>query len=710
MLNAYENHLLNTYLANIVRPLRHWSPMTPKLVEWLVDDWNDYNLIDGAPAKPEHDAEIAQRRQLQKRWEESEVRKSGRVKSVSPKTFELAREIVLGSLAPKPPKPPKLDPTARRLRELQEVAGLSNVEREVLELLLRYATCDAVDSLIDEVFDRSSTRQRMNVTGLALTMPLGLKPKNIATSLERQSPLVRSGLVEIDDDGDVSIPRWLHKLAGPETKSRDIRQLLLQTAMPSDLEWSDFDHVAKCRDHIADLLKGALRDRSKGVNILLYGPPGTGKTEFCKVLARQLETRLYTVGEADDDGMEPTRNERQQELIFAQRLLASDENSLLLFDEMEDLLGGGFDIAQLFGGMGMMSSGHRQGESKVFMHRLLEETPVPVLWTMNNARSVCPAILRRMMYALELRPPGANIRARVWARQLEKNQIAASTDEIRELAREFDATPAVAAGATAAARIGDGNLEKVRVGVRSLQKLLSGDKPRRKTPVEFDLGLIQADTDPKSLADRIASTAKRDFSLCLQGPPGTGKSAFVRYLAERLGLEVMQKRASDLMSPFVGATEMLIARAFAEARDAEAFLIFDEAESLLSDRRKASKSWEVSQVNEMLTWMESHPQPLACTTNFSDRLDEATLRRFTFKVTLDYLTAEQARFAFGKFFSLEPPTGLNLISALTPGDFAVVRKKAEVLGCLDEPDTLAAMLRAESDAKPNRPKSIGFLD
>jgi ATPase family associated with various cellular activities (AAA) len=42
------------------------------------------------------------------------------------------------------------------------------------------------------------------------------------------------------------------------------------------------------------------------------------------------------------------------------------------------------------------------------------------------------------------------------------------------------------------------------------------------------------------------------FSLCLSGPPGTGKSAFERYLAKRLGLEIMQKRASDLLGMFVG--------------------------------------------------------------------------------------------------------------------------------------------------------------
>ena len=167
-------------------------------------------------------------------------------------------------------------------------------------------------------------------------------------------------------------------------------------------------------------------------------------------------------------------------------------------------------------------------------------------------------------------------------------------------------------------------------------------------------GVRSADSD----APNGCSTGTRaawGSVLCLEGPPGTGKSAFTRYLAERLGLEVLQKRASDLLSPWVGETEQQIAAAFAEARDAQAFLIFDEADSLLGDRRSAHRSWEVSQVNEMLTWMESHPLPFACTTNFGEHLDPATLRRFVFKVRLDYLAPAQVKEAFRAWFTLPAP-------------------------------------------------------
>ena len=493
----------------------------------------------------------------------------------------------------------------------------------------------------------------------------------------------------------------------PGGSDRDVASLLLDPALASDLDWTDFDHVAGHRDHVETLIRGALDKRAPGVNILLHGPPGTGKTEFCKVLAERLGVTLYSVGEADESGDEPSRTERLQELRLVQRLLAGERRALLLFDEMEDLLG---DAAPDFGFLPRRSHAASRGApSKVFMHRLLEQAPTPTLWTVNDAEDVSPTVLRRMMFAFEMRAPTVRVRTRIWARQLERHGIAAEPGDARALACEFDATPGVAAGAVAAAYLGAGDLATVRRGVQSLSRVLGRHAPPQGTPERFNLALVQADTDPRELADRLVDSGERRFSLCLQGPPGTGKSAFVRYVAERLGLEVMQKRASDLISPWIGETEKQIADAFAEARDDGAFLVFDEADSLLADRRFATRSWEVSQVNEMLTWMESHPLPFACTTNFGEHLDPATLRRFVFKVALDYLTPAQVAMAFRTSFGLAPPEGVADLTALTPGDFAVVRRKAGLLGRLAEPDALAAMLRTECEAKPHRPRVIGFL-
>jgi SpoVK/Ycf46/Vps4 family AAA+-type ATPase len=239
--------------------------------------------------------------------------------------------------------------------------------------------------------------------------------------------------------------------------------------------------------------------------------------------------------------------------------------------------------------------------------------------------------------------------------------------------------------------------------LRVLHIAPTADERRRGS---FDPALTCCDTDLVALADRLAAPgAPRNWSLCLHGAPGTGKSLYARYLAERMGMEVMHRRASDLLSMWVGETEKQIAEAFADARREGAMLIIDEADSLLADRRDAVRNWEVTQVNEMLTWMESHPLPFVCTTNLMDRLDQASLRRFTLKLHLETLSPEQAVLAFQRFFGApaphSPPDGLS------PGDFATVQRKSALLAC-DDPARLMDWLIEEADAKGALSRRIGF--
>ncbi len=125
----------------------------------------------------------------------------------------------------------------------------------------------------------------------------------------------------------------------------------------------------------------------------------------------------------------------------------------------------------------------------------------------------------------------------------------------------------------------------------------------------------------------------------------------------------------------------------------------------MSDRREASQSWEVTQVNEMLTWMENHPLPFVCTTNLPDRLDRAALRRFTLKLRFDPLGSAQSATAYRHFFKAEP---LRILpDGPTPGDFATVRRKLALYGKAS-PGQLAEWLREEIEAKGQRTQPIGF--
>ncbi len=693
MLAAYDRRLILSYLSNAVLRLPCRAEEANNLLQWLLKHGDQLEFRVPVASKEETDLPMQQR---------------GHGKEVSTLEWQRLEEALRGEVARTRHVRP--DRTARRLRRLARAMRLTRTDTAILELLLRYNTGGLVESMIDDISDSTRWgRRSLRPRNPLLPCMLGFSANTVWSRFASDAPLVTSGLVSIDHDGDVTLIDRLTRLDWlPNGTRADVQDLLLDEASPGELRWSDFDHVADDRDHVEQILRGALQASAKGVNILVYGPPGTGKTEFCKALAACLEAPLYVVGEQDGNGGEPLRHERLQELQLAQRLLAGKHRSILLFDEMEDLLSSqGTLVAALFGSHGF--AGLPAEGSKVFINRLLEETPVPILWTSNAARQTSPALLRRMMFALELRKPPPKVRARIWARHLARHGIESAQDDANALARDFDVVPGVASGVTAAARLGGGTISGVRRGVRALEQVMSGRTAATQSmPQNFDPTLIHADVDPVQLADRLAGTGARHFSLCLQGPPGTGKSAFVRHLADRLGLEVIQKRASDLMSSWVGGTEKQIAEAFAEAREAEGLLVFDEADSLLADRQLAQHQWEVSQVNEMLTWMESHPFPFACTTNFGDRLDPATLRRFTFKIALDYLSLEQARAAFHVYFGMQPPSAVRDLGTLTPGDFAVVRRKAQILGCLGESRALAKMLETECRAKPGSSQPVGF--
>ena len=692
MLTAYMRRLILGYLINIAARVRHRSPEGRELVKWVLN----YAEILNLPGYSENTLLQEHARS------EGEIPADewGRLHDILKSEYRASKRV-------------RGDLTAWRVRSLGRHMGLSQTDVVLLEFVLRYETQPVIESLVDEILCHHGFNTRrcrcLSVTNMGLSYVLGISPGTLRRRLGFDSPLAQSGLVSVEDDGDFDLLPRLSRLAHePARSGTDVQQLLFDEAPAAELEWQDFDHVDAGRDHVERLIAGALETGERGVNVLLYGPPGTGKTQFCRTLAQRLGVTMYSVGEADERGREPNRGERLQELRLTQRVLGGCRNAILLFDEMEDLLSApGSTFPWLPGVTGR--SRRRSDGSKVFMNRLLETTKVPILWTTNAARQTCPTVLRRMMYALELRQPSPRVRARIWTRQLDRQGIPSAESDAQALARDFNVTPGVAAGATAAAGIIDGgDIATVRQGVRSLSRLLHGEKPPQRAPREFDPTLIRSDTDPVELADRLAERGAQRFSLCLQGAPGTGKSAYVRYLAERTGLEVVQKRASDLMSMWVGQTEQRIAEAFAEARDQQHFLVFDEADSLLSDRRFAHRSWEISQVNEMLTWMESHPLPFACTTNFGEHLDPATLRRFDFKLRLEYLAPDQAVAAFQVFFGLEAPLMVRSLSGVTPGDFAVVRRRAEILGKLGDANALAAMLREERDAKPDQPRRIGF--
>ncbi len=593
-------------------------------------------------------------------------------------------------------------PAERWLDVLAARLGFDALDREILRVALYYELDERFENLVDQVSHARGGAYRLRCDFTLLALLLAADPARVEAKLHADGPVRASGLVRVDHEGDLSVIGQLGSLVrSAAAPTQDPFEQLLGRTVAATLPWDAFAHLGPEAEVAAALLGAAVTGREPGVNLLLYGPPGTGKTSFAATLAARAGARLRPVTEQDRLGGEPNRLERLSGLQLAQKLAPVAE-TLLLFDEAEDVF-----VRHSVAWDEPVTS------SRVFMHRLLEQTPVPVIWPANDIAVLGPAVLRRMTMCLELKIPGVAVRTRLWRSMGEEAGVPLSEMEAARLARLVPAAPAVAATALRGTRLAGGDAGTAHLIVEGIARAVAGGRAAAASadrPDRYDPALVNAGQDLLTLADRLARPgAPRAVSFLLSGPPGTGKSAWARHLADRMGLDVLHKRASDLLGPYVGQTEANIAAAFAEAKAAGAFLVFDEADSLLGDRTGAVRNWEVTQVNEMLTWMEQHPLPFACTTNLPDRLDPASLRRFLVKLRFTWLTAAQARLAWVRFFTSEPPDGLDALTALTPADFALAHRRAGLTGEDGEQAALLRLLEEECKGRDGTRGTMGFL-
>ena len=591
----------------------------------------------------------------------------------------------------------------------------------------------------------------------ALADVAGVKAHEVAEALRAGSRLERIGMVEnlisehnITDLADLmKVSEKLPPVLMREYRdTNELMAVFTRPAARSTLDANDFAFVKEDADVLIALLKNAVAGQEQGVNVLLYGPPGTGKTELARVVAQAAGLDLFEVESSDRDGNALSGRDRYRSLQIAQVFLKSSKHSALLFDEVEDVFPPiSSEAAQLMARSDQLSAPSSSSvNGKAWVNQILESNLVPTLWVTNRIEQIDPAFRRRFAYHLELRSPPPGAREGVVRKTLEGVEV--SEAFIAKLTARKGLTPAQIRTAVRFAKLTVGNeapaKSTAKVDATVMLAILQGGKPAlmeslierqlknadvalgnkadavgRKTVTTYDLAMLNVESRFEIPRIVEALKSRGHGALCFYGAPGTGKTALAEHIAKALDKPLIIKQASDLMSKYVGETEQNMAAMFKEAEAEKAVLLLDEADSFLQDRRGAQRTYEVTEVNEMLQGMERHNGIFICTTNLLDKIDQAALRRFTFKIKFMPLTAVQRETMFliealaGNAELLTPDlrTRLAKLTQICPGDFAAVKRQTDILDAVFSSDEFMSQLEAEHRIKPEvrEARGMGFV-
>ncbi|MGB3424383.1 MAG: ATP-binding protein [Castellaniella sp.] len=619
-------------------------------------------------------------------------------------------------------------PLRHNLDRLAPLMGLTPAEQTILEFTALQANHSLLGDTMDFLGGALSPSRLYRVLGALLDHTA----TDIQAALSSKGRLIRSGLLAVSwsmgskyDKSSFSFvsDRFAAALISQDAEPIELLEGVVSTPPAPELTLGDYAHVQPWLNTLIPYLRQVLAHRRHGVNVLLHGRPGTGKTQLSRLLSQILDASPFEVCLEDEDGDAIGGDERLRAYRTAQCVFARSFRPMLVFDEAEDV----------FAGAGRFLRSHlgtKTQISKAWINRLLEENPVPTLWISNSVSCIDPAYLRRFDLVIEVPVPSRRQRAeliesavgdlltpRAKARlsaieQLPPALLTRAVDVV-QLAQSDPAGVALHADADAGAgavieRLIGGTLKAC--GQAALLRASAADLTDT-----YDPALSCADADLSSLVQGLARTGSA--RLCLYGPPGTGKTAWAQWLARSLDKPLLLRRASDLLSKWVGESEQLIAEAFESALQDDAILLIDEVDSFLQDRRDARQSWEITQVNEMLTQMEAFAGIFIASTNLMSNLDAAALRRFDLKVQFHYLKRDQARALYQRHseaMGLSNPGEsewrvLDGLHMLTPGDFAVVARQHRFEPFEDHEGVLGA-LRAEVALKPGaRQRGMGFV-
>ncbi|HEU4347617.1 MAG TPA: aminotransferase class V-fold PLP-dependent enzyme, partial [Actinoplanes sp.] len=290
------------------------------------------------------------------------------------------------------------------------------------------------------------------------------------------------------------------------------------------------------------------------------------------------------------------------------------------------------------------------------------------------------------------RPDPATRRA-AWGRHLDQAGIASSAALARTLADRFSFGPAriaeaVASAVTAGGAGGPSPGDVFSAARRQTSHRLATLARRIEPACSWADIVLPPDTTTQleELCARIGLRSTvlyewgfdrklprgRGTSALFTGPPGTGKTASAEVVAGELGLDLFAIDLSTVVSKYIGETEKNLEQIFSAAAEADAILMFDEADALFGKRsevRDAHDRYANIETSYLLQRMEQYEGIAILATNLRQNLDEAFTRRLQFVIDFPFPDDTQREGIWRVSFPAGAPLAADVDFAALARDF-----------------------------------------
>lgn len=479
--------------------------------------------------------------------------------------------------------------------------------------------------------------------------------------------------------------------------------------------------------YITKLIKN--HNGNSPLNILFYGNSGSGKSSLSKILENSIKEKIFFEIRKNieiniyDDSLTPEPNEqniakKRMENLKACNSVAVKNKFVFIMDESDDVLNSSYGV----------SDGWLTGKKEI--NELLQDMTVPTIWITNHKNRMDASTFRRFQYVVKFGKLTTKQREKVWKRQIEINKASKYFCDINlyELSSKYEVSAGIINNVVEQViSLKPNKDETLRICNRLLKSYFDLEEKEETEEVnkaeneKYDISGLNIESNFKleqvleslnkfSEKLELKKNKNKNLNVLLEGNPGTGKTEFAKYISRYLKKPLIYKNYGDLASCWVGETEHNIAKIFKEAEETGSVLFLDEADSLFSSRENARASWEVTQVNEIITRMERFNGIFIASTNFLENLDKASLRRFAFKIKFKDLDNEGKVVFLKRFFDIESKDYSELynIKNLTPGDYKVVRDKFAYLDVKPDYHSIVNELKEETKYKNQVGKVIGF--